>query len=518
MKKAVLAVLSLSLLLAAGTAALSAPAAKKPPTAPVKQASVDAVKDADYVGSQTCKKCHSRQHAEWGQTWHANMHRIISPAIVVADFSDKEITYKDIELADSTGSKIKISPTVRVHREGDKFLMTLLDKDNPSNNQTYEMAYVLGGNWNQHFQAKVGGRFYATPMRWEVADRQWFNKQFNDFWWVADGTPDGRPKKPAEMPINQVVDAKCDACHDSGFKTAKDKTSGEWTARKSELGISCEVCHGPGSKHAQRGGKGTIVNPAGLNAVQQDQLCGQCHSRVTNKQVKDLAFPQDFFIGNTDLQDRVQFWTFQSNPDNFWSNGDAKKNRQQYHDIQKSRHQQAGVTCITCHDVHSSKKGYGQVRGDRQGLCVSCHETSAAFYKGSAMEKAGAACADCHMAKIGNRSGGTKKAKEHWDVTAHTMKVHLPQAAAAAKMKSSCDACHTGEDKDRKSAELFAGQAAVKEKIGKVKAAIAKYEKKGKKATKSAKLLDEVVKDGSLGAHNFRKASARLDEALKLAK
>lgn len=517
MKQTVLAVLCVVLLLAAGTAALSATATKPPPTAPSKLASVDAVKDATYVGSQTCKKCHSRQHAEWAQTWHANMHRAITPAIVVADFNNKEIMYKDIEIADSTGAKVKISPTVRVHREGDRFLMTLIDKDNPTNNQTYEMAYVLGGNWNQHFEAKVGNRLYATPMRWEVPDKQWFNKQFNDFWWIADGTPDGRPKKPSEMPINQVGDAKCDACHTTGFKTAKDKTSGEWIANKSELGISCEACHGPGSKHAQRGGKGTIVNPANLNAIQQDQLCGQCHSRVTNSQIKDLAFPQGFFIGNTDLQERVQFWTFQSNPDNFWSNGDAKKNRQQYHDIQKSRHQQAGVTCITCHDVHSGKTGYGQVRGDKHSLCASCHEPSATFYKGSAMEKAGATCTDCHMAKIANRSGATMKAKEHWDVTAHTMKVHLSQAAAA-KMKSSCDACHTGEEKDKKGAALLDRQAAVKAKIEEVKTAIAKYEKQGKKAKKARALLDTVLNDRSSGAHNPDKATALLAEALKIMK
>ncbi|HSW63944.1 MAG TPA: ammonia-forming cytochrome c nitrite reductase subunit c552 [Dissulfurispiraceae bacterium] len=522
MIKVVVVLICLTSLLSAGTAAFSASAAKKLPVATTQQpALVDAVKDATYVGSQTCKKCHSRQHAEWSQTWHANMHRVISPDMVVADFDSKEITYKDIEIADSAGAKVKISPTVGVHREGDKFLMTLLDKDNAANNQTYEMTYVLGGNWNQHFEAKIGNRLYATPMRWEVADMQWFNKQFNDFWWVVDGTADGRPKKPSEMPINQVGDAKCDSCHTTGFKTAKDKTSGEWIAQKSELGISCEVCHGPGSKHAQRGSKAAVVNPLNLSAAQQDQLCGQCHSRVTNKHIKDISFPQDFFIGNTDLQDRVTVWTFQSNPESFWPNGDAKRNRQQYQDIQKSGHAKGGVTCITCHDVHSSKKGYGQVRGSKQELCASCHTQSADFYRGSAMAKAGTTCADCHMAKIATRSGATKKAKDHWDASAHTMKVYLPQAAAASKMKSSCDACHTEGALDKKGTELLSKQSAVKAKIDEVKTALAEYEKKGKNARKARKaqsLLDAVLTDGSGGAHNPDRAMALLTDALKQAK
>jgi predicted CXXCH cytochrome family protein len=477
--------------------------------------STEALKDAQYVGSKTCEGCHAKEHADWTKTWHRDMHRDISPAIVVADFNNREITYKDIEIADSTGTKVKINPTVRVHRDGDRFLMTLIDKDDSANNQTYEIVYVLGGNWNQHFEARVSDRHYATPMRWEVADKEWFTKQFNDFWWVADGTSDGRPKKPSEMPLNQVGDAKCDACHTTGFITAKDTATGKWIAKRSELGISCEACHGPGSKHAQSGDKKNIVNPVNLNAVQQNQLCGRCHSRVTNKDQKDLAFPQGFIAGNTDLQDRVQFWTFASNPDYFWSNGDARKNRQQYQDIQKSKHQQAGVTCITCHDVHSTKKGYAHVRVSKNELCSSCHTASSEMFAGSTMAKVGTTCTDCHMAKLASRSGATKKAKEHWDVTAHTFKVVLPQAAAENKMKSSCDACHAGEVKDKKGAEIVQRQAEVKKRIDELKNAIAKYEKSGGKATESNNLLNTVLQDKSFGAHNYTKTILLLEKAEK---
>jgi hypothetical protein len=53
------------------------------------------VNAAKYVGSQACASGHKDDHAEWKQTWHANMHRIIQPGIVIADFNNKEITYKE---------------------------------------------------------------------------------------------------------------------------------------------------------------------------------------------------------------------------------------------------------------------------------------------------------------------------------------------------------------------------------------------------------------------------------------
>ncbi len=441
--------------------------------------------------------------------------RDFNPVIVTADFNNVEITYKDVEIEGADKKKVKVSPTIKLNREGDVFSFTLIDKDNPANNQTYKIAYVFGGNWNQHFEAQVGSAYYPTPMRWIVEDGQWTAKPFNDIWWVADGTPDGRPKKPEEMPKAKTGDATCDGCHTTGFNAAKDKESGRWVGRKVELGIGCESCHGPGSKHAATKGKSDIVNPARLNAVQQDQLCGQCHSRVTNRQEKELSYPLGFVPGNVDLEQRVKFWTYSSNRKNFWANGYSSKNRQQYHDVQFSGHTKAGVTCITCHDAHSPRKGYAQLRLEKGKLCLQCHKTSAEMYKDSTMAQAGVGCTDCHMARIANRSDATQKNKSHWDASSHTFAVVMPQAADKLKMKSSCDACHEGADKAAKGSAVAQQQAEIKKKIAELETAIAAA-KKGKKAKEAGKLLAAVKDDRSFGAHNPQKAMALLDKALKI--
>lgn len=468
-------------------------------------------KDAAYVGSKVCAGCHKKDYAAWKETWHANMHRDFSPEIVIADFHNVEIGYKEVEVDGPDKSKVKISPKIKVNRDGDIFSFTLVDQDNPGNNQTYKIAYVFGGNWNQHFEAQVGSVYYPTPMRWVVEDRQWITKPFNTLWWIADGTPDGRPRRPEEMPKNKTGDASCDGCHTTGYSVAKDKESGGWQGHKAELGIACEACHGPGSAHTNTKSKADIVNPAGLNAAQQNQVCGQCHSRVTNKQEKELSFPQGFRPGASDLDERVSFWTHASNPKNFWANDFASKNRQQYHDVQLAGHTKAGITCITCHDTHSTRKGYAQLRLEKNALCGQCHKENAAFYKNSAMARAGVGCTDCHMARIANRSGSTPKNKNHWDASSHTFAVVMPGKAEELKMKSSCDACHEGADKSAKGNALGKGQDEVKAKLAEVEAAISATS--GKKAARAAKLLGQVKNDHSFGAHNPEKALTLLAEA-----
>lgn len=414
----------------------------------------ESVRNATYVGSQACAGCHPKDHAAWKASWHANMHREVRPAIVIADFNDRQITYLGVEVDTPDKKRAKISPTIRLNRDGDNFSVTLIDKDDAANNQTWPIGYVFGGNWNQHFEARVGNVYYPTPIRWIVEDGQWTTRPFNDLWWIADGTPDGRPRKSEEMAKTKTGDATCDGCHTTGYNATKDK---------------------------------------------------------------ELSFPTGFRPGDVDLAQRVDFWNFAANPKNFWSNGHASKNRQQLHDGEFSKHRAAGVTCITCHDTHSSRTGYAQVRLEKNALCAQCHQASAAMVEGSVMAKMGVGCVDCHMAKLANRSDPTAKNKDHWDASAHTMAVIQPADAERMKMKSSCDACHAGADRAVKGDALSRQQNEVRSKIAEVERVIGNQEKSGRNVVQARKLAATVTQDGGASAHNPQRALATLDEAAKAA-
>ncbi len=517
--------------------------------------------DAKYVGSDTCKSCHEKQQAEWSATWHAKMERWPTADIIVGDFNDRTITYKDIKVKSKDGKEEVLTFQVKTHKKDGKFFFTVLDKDNAANNQTFEIAKVLGGKWDQHYEIKIGENYLPTPIRWSVAAKDWLISTYRPYDWVTpDGTPDGRPLKIEELPKGRFAEAKCSGCHTTGFEFYKDVAAGHWKAKgKGELGIACERCHGPASKHvaeaqeAKTSGKKlapeatTIVHPLkDLNALQQTQVCATCHGRNTNKKISDLSFQQGFLPGDVDMTTRARFWSYSgtSNPDEykyFWPNDWAKRNRQQWQDFQKSTHfNKAGMSCLTCHTFHGKWEG-AQLRQKPEEMCVSCHSSAgyakrgnAELFAGSPMHKAGVQCVDCHMAKIGYRSDKTAKGPHQWDTSSHTFMVALPAMEKSQGIRSSCASCHEGQGRKLPSGVqspafdantldiiLKQRQATIRAEIDEVEKLLARAKVRDPRVTK---LVDEahgklnvVLLDGSLSFHNHEKAMGYVAEARKLA-
>lgn len=522
-------------------------------------------KGAHFVGAKSCKSCHKKQFKEWKATWHAKMERWPSPEVVVGDFNNRIITYKKVKVKGKNGKEEKLTVSVKAFRKGKDFFFTILDKDNPKNNQTYKIAKVLGGKWDQHYEIKLGDNYLPTPLRWSVAARDWLISSYNPQYWVkADGTLDGKPRKPNELPKYRVAEAKCSNCHTTGYDFVKNKKSGVWEAKgQGELGIACEKCHGPGSLHVEEAqqaksagaslqpGKSTIVHPLkDLNALQQTQVCAQCHGRNTNKKIKEIAFPLGFLPGDTNMTDRSMFWSYSGVHDKkkykyFYSNDWAKRNRQQSQDFTKSAHfNKAGMSCLTCHTFHG-KWEEAQLRQKPEKLCVNCHTVqgyakrpNAEMFAGSPMEKAGVLCINCHMAKIGYRSNKTAKGPHPWDVSSHTFMVATPALQKSSGVHSACLACHNTEGKpplpnvkkgiisqpfslDVLDVMLTNKQTTTRTMVDKVQAVLAniKSNRADVKALveKANAKINFVLLDGSMGFHNTEKATALLQEALKLA-
>ena len=128
-------------------------------------ASLTAVEGATYVGSQSCRDCHSKEYTEWAASGHANMLRAVTPDIVKGDFADCEIAYEGVEVEAADKSKVKIAPKIKTETRDGKFFVTLLDADNSANNQSYEVVEVLGSLWEQQYYLKVGDKIFPSPVR-----------------------------------------------------------------------------------------------------------------------------------------------------------------------------------------------------------------------------------------------------------------------------------------------------------------------------------------------------------------
>lgn len=209
--------------------------------------------------------------------------------------------------------------------------------------------------------------------------------------------------------------------------------------RVAEMGIACEMCHGPGEKHVEmyragaNGGRPAaeiaaaapakaIVHPAKLPGPRAAQICGQCHSVNVPYRPEDwidylLDGPR--FRPGEDLGksryvvDRetlaasplIEQWlaSRQKNLDDwFWPDGVVRVTGREYNGLIQSPCFAGGnFSCLSCHSPHASdpddqlKAG---MRGDQ--ACLQCHENFGAritAHTHHSAESSGSRCYNCHM-------------------------------------------------------------------------------------------------------------------------
>jgi predicted CXXCH cytochrome family protein len=351
---------------------------------------------AQYVSSQSCKKCHAEIYGRWQGTPMANVVRDPRehPEAIIPDLSTNKIAYF-------------------------------------TKNQ---IALVYGSVWKQRYFTKVGEDYFPEPAQWDVTNHVWrpyFAANGTD-WWVPFYPPDNmkRPTGPT-----------CDGCHSVDYNI-RTKQVAEWN-------VGCEKCHGPGSDHVERPSRGNILNPARMDYVQASDSCIQCHSqgRPAKNPIEGKYY--DWPVGYRVGLNLANFWqleehtlgetTFTHFPD-----GTAHKNRMQGNDFVQSVMYRRGVTCFSCHDVHGTNN-YAQLRKPGDELCLDCHgplslngprtatiEEHTHHKKGSA----GSSCIACHMPKIDTTIADVR-------VRAHTFRFITPATTDKYKIPNPCTTCHT---------------------------------------------------------------------------
>jgi hypothetical protein len=150
----------------------------------------------------------------------------------------------------------------------------------------------------------------------------------------------------------------CFACHSTGpLSLAKDDA-----VVPHELGVRCEVCHGPGAAHVRDHTRNHLRTPAQLTPAAMNRFCGQCH-RTDAESGEEL----------TDLRDirnaRDQPLRLAASACFLRGNG--------------------RLNCVTCHAPHRELEQNAAAYDSR---CRSCHAA-----KTHRQPVAGKACVTCHM-------------------------------------------------------------------------------------------------------------------------
>ena len=368
---------------------------------------------ATFVGSETCKNCHERTFLEWRTSLHSRMMR-----------------------------DVKVEP-----------LANIGDFDSPSDVRTFmkeEIAYTLGSQWKQQYLKKEGQDLIVLPAQYNAYTGEW--KTY-------------LPDKPDK----RLWFNECAGCHATGVDPEKKTFV--------EMGIACEACHGPGSNHVEAvpGFEiPTIIQASRLTPALAAQICGSCHTGGRDKKSKKYAYPVDYQMHKGIGNIRLYFDEFnpKDDPDYFWPSGESRHSNQQYLDWKQSEHAKVGVTCITCHDVHSSKsalQAVGEVpnplvvirsktRLFEDQLCKSCHTTQQ--YRSAHRIHTFGSCVRCHMPRVAAIG-------EAGDAHSHTFRFMFPQNTVKAggldKQPNACNSCHHHKDTPTGDLALFLEAAKVED-------------------------------------------------------
>lgn len=380
---------------------------KVPENADIQPASQ---KGATYVGSQKCQECHKEQHRDWSGSYHTKMIQDVrqKPDAIVGDFSTlpPEATFKKDEVVYTIGTKFKQRYMMEREIEGVKDF------------------YV--GNYQYNTQIKKWEPYTTTKD------------------WYQDGFKDGNE--------HTGTSKTCDGCHFTGFMSQETRV---------EPSISCEACHGPGSKHIVEPKQNKVYKASDADPKRASEVCMQCHMRNRDKRLETATLKdifgdvRDYPKGYEPGMPLVQYKTkapFEEGKETseFYANGIGKKNRTQGNDFIKSGMYKHGITCTNCHDPHKLDNTAAKPLGDE--ACMKCHSFGSAIgphqntieaHTHHKADSKGSSCIECHMPKIG----------KHLPTSPATVRTHVfgfitPNETKKYKVPNACNSCHKEKSLD----------------------------------------------------------------------
>ena len=397
---------------------------------------------AKYVGVEICAGCHQTQAERWKTSHHALAMEKATPATVLGDFSGVSVENFGVV---STFSRV-----------GDKFMVRTDGPDGALHD--YEITHTFGVDpLQQYLIGFPDGRYQVLGLAWDTRPKdkggqRWFHLYPDEK--LQPGSPlhwTGR---------DQNWNYQCADCHTTDLKKNFDLATNTFATTWASLGVTCEACHGPGSRHvawaktvpsppsadkpglsdkARMGLEAWVkatdrgwweMNPATGTARRTEPLasteldtCASCHSR-RHLLAKGLA-PDAPFL-DAALPSLLV-------PGQYHADGQIDGEVFEYDSFLQSAMHKAGVVCSNCHEPHAAK-----LRAEGNALCSQCHLPEkfdvTAHHKHSS-GSTGAQCANCHMP--------IKTYMVVHDRRDHSLRVPRPDLSVTIGTPNACTQCHS---------------------------------------------------------------------------
>ena len=393
---------------------------------------------ATYVGEERCAQCHAEETAAWRKSHHAAAMQVANNSTVLGNFNDAHLA------AQGTNSDF--------FKENDKFYVRTAGADDKPTD--YELTYTFGVYPLQQYLAPLpGGRLQSFVLAWDTRAQQQNGQRWFDLY------PDQkiRAGDPLHwMGRNQTWNYMCADCHSTNLRKNYDLNTNSYATAWSEINVSCETCHGPGSNHvawAQSHKGGSYSNQDDLKGLLVDlrrssgawagpdpktntmhwngqprshaevEACAPCHSR----RHPITADPQpgkpllDSYMPSL-LEEGV-----------YYPDGQILEEDYEWGSFLQSKMYREGVNCSDCHDPHTAK-----LRAENlNAVCGRCHSPATfateqhTHHKG---DTAGALCVNCHMP---TRTYMVVDARRD-----HSFRVPRPDFSVAYGTPNACNQCH----------------------------------------------------------------------------
>jgi tetratricopeptide (TPR) repeat protein len=392
-----------------------------------------------FVGGQKCAECHKNEYDKWRGSHHDLAMDEADESTVLGNFDDAEFEY--------------FGATSRFYRKDGRFLVYTRGPGGKMGE--FEVKYTFGVYpLQQYLIPFAGGRLQCLPIAWDAREKKWYHLN-----------PEA-PVDPADWlywtNAGQNWNGMCAECHSTNLKKNYDLATDSYRTTWSEIDVSCEACHGPGSNHVAWAELPDMARPvvanyqlvaktSGIDSRAQVELCAPCHAR--------RAILGDYTHAEPDLMDTMLPSLL--NEDLYFSDGQIKEEVYVYGSFTQSKMYARDVRCSDCHDVHSIK-----TVKTGNALCLQCHRAdvydtrSHHFHKNKGQKGepinsvdgqvlfdvgTGAECAQCHMP--GRVYMGIDYRPDH------SFRIPRPDLSLKLDVPNACNRCH--QDKSFQWADEF---------------------------------------------------------------
>ncbi|WP_254510111.1 ammonia-forming cytochrome c nitrite reductase subunit c552 [Anatilimnocola floriformis] len=386
---------------------------------------------AKFVGREACAKCHQTELAKFTGSHHDLAMDLATEKTVLADFDDAQLTHYGV--------------TSKMFRRDGKYFINTEGPDGKL--ADFEIKYVFGVTPLQQYMVEFDrpaelpaneiARLQVLRVSWDTIQKKWFHLD----------PPDVKDKLAPDDMLHwtgfaQCWNHMCADCHSTNLQKNYDVATGVYHTTFSEIDVSCEACHGPGSLHVQlasavspfwdRKHGHALAKLKGTDNKPQVEMCANCHSRRR-------GISPNFQAG-------CGYYDYFANellPRNIYhADGQILDEVYEYGSFVQSKMFHKGIRCTDCHDPHSVR-----LKADGNKVCTNCHQHPAAKYDTPNHHRhkegsTGASCVECHMPATTYMEVDPRRD--------HSLRIPRPDLSVQLGTGNACTACHLKLDEKTK--------------------------------------------------------------------